>query len=127
VPAVRLPDASDRRMWRRVLAQLHPDREGGDAEAFAWAQQVREHVEESPVEAGRCATCPASYHGDVNRPAGLVLGGAEQKRTSAIRYRFVPGSYQIRRRTAVEPPWFFAAFPAQGGILRAAPSVDSLG
>lgn len=33
----------DRRMWRRAIAALHPDR-GGDHEACVWIQAVREHV-----------------------------------------------------------------------------------
>jgi hypothetical protein len=33
----------DRRMWRRVLAKVHPDA-GGDDETFVWLQNVRESI-----------------------------------------------------------------------------------
>lgn len=42
----------DRRMWRRLLSQLHPDA-GGDRELFAFACSVREELwEGKPVREG---------------------------------------------------------------------------
>ncbi len=34
---------TDRSMWRRLLALVHPDR-GGDHDLFVWASALREHV-----------------------------------------------------------------------------------
>src|SRR3954469_15861321 len=37
-----LDDAS---YWRRLLATVHPDRDGGDAELFVFLTALKEHVE----------------------------------------------------------------------------------
>jgi hypothetical protein len=34
----------DRTYWRRLLATVHPDRDGGDAELFVFLSALREHV-----------------------------------------------------------------------------------
>jgi hypothetical protein len=36
----------DHRYWRRLMATVHPDRDGGDAELFVFLTALREHVEE---------------------------------------------------------------------------------
>ena len=48
---VRLTSCEDRRMWRLLLARLHPDA-GGDHDLFAFACAVRDevHGEEDPAE-----------------------------------------------------------------------------
>src|SRR4051812_13912036 len=51
----------DSRMWRKLLARLHPDA-GGDGELFTFGQAVRERVEGSD-SSGRCDRCPASSTG----------------------------------------------------------------
>ncbi len=51
----RLPAPEDWKMWRRVLARLHPDH-GGDGELFQGAQAVRARVGAEPA-GERCAPC----------------------------------------------------------------------
>jgi hypothetical protein len=48
---VRLTSYEDRRMWRLLLARLHPDA-GGDNDLFTFACAVRDEVygEEDPAE-----------------------------------------------------------------------------
>lgn len=41
----------DRRMWRKAIAALHPDR-GGDHESCVWIQAVRDAVCEGHIETG---------------------------------------------------------------------------
>lgn len=41
--ADRLASSKDRRMWRRLLARLHPDA-GGDHDLFAFACTVRDEM-----------------------------------------------------------------------------------
>lgn len=49
--AARLTSSEDRRMWRLLLARLHPDA-GGDHDLFAFACAVRDEVyrEKYPAE-----------------------------------------------------------------------------
>lgn len=41
----------DRRMWRRLLAQLHPDA-GGDHDLFLFASALREHANSRETQPG---------------------------------------------------------------------------
>src|SRR3954453_22982387 len=54
-----LDDAS---YWRRLLATVHPDRDGGDAELFVFLTGLKEHVEGcravEPLYGGETASGP---------------------------------------------------------------------
>src|SRR3954453_13302428 len=54
-----LDDAS---YWRRLLATVHPDRDGGDAELFVFFTALKEHVEGcravEPLYGGETASGP---------------------------------------------------------------------
>jgi hypothetical protein len=86
----KLPDASDRRMWRRVLARLHPDR-GGDGEAFAWAQAVRERVEVASLD-GRCESCPAAPLSR-RRESYQASAGQDHDEPARVLYDVHPGEF----------------------------------
>lgn len=36
---------SDKSYWRRLLATVHPDRDGGDGELFVFLQALKEHID----------------------------------------------------------------------------------
>jgi len=52
--AARLTSSEDRRMWRLLLARLHPDA-GGDHDLFAFACAVRDEVHGGEHPAGNAA------------------------------------------------------------------------
>lgn len=56
-------DPLDKRMWRKVLAAVHPDA-GGDEELFKFLNEVREHVQQHP-EPARPEPGPRSWPGPV--------------------------------------------------------------
>src|SRR5215213_6680580 len=48
-PRMLTSPPTDRRMWRRLLATVHPDRDG-DHELFIWIQALQEYVAGDSVE-----------------------------------------------------------------------------
>lgn len=61
---MELPSVQDRRMWRKLLAKVHPDA-GGEHELFIWADQVREHCAESPAKTQKKTYSPPRSHNPV--------------------------------------------------------------
>ena len=57
--AERLASSDDRRMWRLLLARLHPDA-GGDHDLFAFACTIRDEMssESRPARSTQCVATP---------------------------------------------------------------------
>jgi hypothetical protein len=55
VPKTLTPAATDRSMWRRLLARTHPDA-GGDGDLFVWARTLQENVCGGALEEGHSTT-----------------------------------------------------------------------
>jgi hypothetical protein len=66
LPAI--PPPWDRRMWRLLLARVHPDA-GGQHELFIWARQLKDHVCENSVNSatGRSVDHDLHRHESVAR------------------------------------------------------------
>jgi hypothetical protein len=54
----------DRRYWRMLLRQVHPDVPGGSHDLFVWAQFLREHVAGDEIEepSSRSRREPPKHH-----------------------------------------------------------------
>jgi hypothetical protein len=64
---------TDRRMWRRLLAIVHPDR-GGDGDLFIWTRNLQEYVagdDPEPVVDARSSEA-RERHADDNRNAERI-------------------------------------------------------
>jgi len=61
---------TDARLWRLLLARLHPDA-GGSGELFVFAQGVREAVDAPPAPRQSCGRCSSAQRGTCEEPARI--------------------------------------------------------
>lgn len=59
--------ATDRRLWRLLLARMHPDA-GGSDELFVWAQGLREALDDGATEPRACGRCRSAAGPDAEEP-----------------------------------------------------------
>lgn len=59
MPRTATASPTDRRLWRLLLARMHPDA-GGTDELFVWAQGLREVLDEDAPTRRACGSCSSA-------------------------------------------------------------------